>query len=98
MDPQTGNALYVLTHKRVLKFLYLFVSYWLPTNQTLLLILINNLSNFNVDNETLTLKSAASRTSHNHSCFCNSSTAGVLNEQLPPQLVSFVFNVGKSVY
>ena len=26
IDPLTGNALYILTHKRVLKFLYLFVS------------------------------------------------------------------------
>ena len=26
VDPITGNALYILTHKRVLKFLYLFVS------------------------------------------------------------------------
>lgn len=30
IDPVTGNALYILTHKRILKFLQLFVS---PTHQ-----------------------------------------------------------------
>ena len=26
IDPETGNVLYILTHKRLLKFLYLYVS------------------------------------------------------------------------
>lgn len=26
IDPQTGNVLYVLTHKRILRFLFLYVS------------------------------------------------------------------------
>ena len=26
IDPVTGNALYILTHKRILRFLYLYVS------------------------------------------------------------------------
>lgn len=34
LDPVSGNALYILTHKRILKFLQLFVSHvtrlWLP--------------------------------------------------------------------
>lgn len=30
IDPVTGNALYILTHKRILKFLQLFVSIPLP--------------------------------------------------------------------
>lgn len=33
IDPVTGNALYVLTHKRVLKFLYIFVSLLLHTSR-----------------------------------------------------------------
>ena len=27
IDPQTGNAVYIITHKRILKFIHLFVSY-----------------------------------------------------------------------
>ena len=27
VDPQTGNAVYIITHKRILKFIHLFVSY-----------------------------------------------------------------------
>ena len=26
IDPETGNVLYILTHKRILKFLFLYVS------------------------------------------------------------------------
>lgn len=27
IDPETGNVLYILTHKRLLRFLFLYVSY-----------------------------------------------------------------------
>lgn len=36
IDPVTGNALYILTHKRILKFLQLFVS---PNGITLCLLM-----------------------------------------------------------
>uniref|UniRef100_A0A673LM59 CBS domain-containing protein n=1 Tax=Sinocyclocheilus rhinocerous TaxID=307959 RepID=A0A673LM59_9TELE len=42
IDPVTGNALYILTHKRILKFLQLFVSILLPFS--LLIILCIQLS------------------------------------------------------
>lgn len=29
IDPDTGNVLYILTHKRILRFLFLYVSYML---------------------------------------------------------------------
>lgn len=29
MDPRTGNVLYILTHKRILKFLMLYISQWM---------------------------------------------------------------------
>jgi len=28
IDPATGNVLYILTHKRILRFLFLYVSFW----------------------------------------------------------------------
>lgn len=28
IDPETGNVLYILTHKRILRFLFLYVSKW----------------------------------------------------------------------
>jgi CBS domain len=28
IDPLTGNVLYILTHKRILRFLFLYVSVW----------------------------------------------------------------------
>lgn len=31
IDPATGNVLYIVTHKRILKFLYLYVSKTLQT-------------------------------------------------------------------
>lgn len=30
IDPESGNTLYILTHKRILKFLKLFVSVYQP--------------------------------------------------------------------
>uniref|UniRef100_A0A671KNR7 5'-AMP-activated protein kinase subunit gamma-1-like n=1 Tax=Sinocyclocheilus anshuiensis TaxID=1608454 RepID=A0A671KNR7_9TELE len=35
IDPVTGNTLYILTHKRILKFLQLFVSISLPFRECL---------------------------------------------------------------
>jgi hypothetical protein len=31
IDPDTGNVLYILTHKRILRFLFLYVSHAFPT-------------------------------------------------------------------
>ena len=31
IDPETGNVLYILTHKRLLRFLFLYVSIWIPS-------------------------------------------------------------------
>ncbi len=31
IDPETGNVLYILTHKRILKYLFLYVSHSILT-------------------------------------------------------------------
>lgn len=41
IDPDTGNVLYILTHKRILRFLFLYVS-----KQVVSFILLGNVRNF----------------------------------------------------
>jgi len=43
IDTNTGNALFIMTHKRILRFLFLYVSLLLTSCNELLLLLTNTL-------------------------------------------------------